>query len=261
MNNSEKINPMYEKNGHSIESEIKRMNEFEWPLEVSAEILPKNLDGKIVADIGAGPNTNLGKIVEQRGGKYIALDRNFKMTGTQKQENKTVQGDIFHLPFRDKEIDILHTRFVVMNIPENKRAEAICELARSGKQNIIMDYDWKSFHSENPEIQTFAKNARQLAEMAGTDLYFGGKLKKFIESILGEKEQIKEIIKNQGEVKNYDTLARLAHSMQGLAKNLKNTELELAMKNSEAQFQKEAENPNKENVIPFTQPDIVAVIF
>src|SRR5262245_35690978 len=76
---SERINPLYTEGGEAMESEIKRMTELEWPLEASSKLLLADLRDKTVGDVGAGPNPNLGKLVELRGGKYVAVDRNFAM--------------------------------------------------------------------------------------------------------------------------------------------------------------------------------------
>jgi len=276
---------MYREGGEAMKSEIERMREFEWPLDVSAKMLSEHLEGKTVGDIGAGPNPNLGKLVESRGGKYVALDMNFAMAKMQKEsapERNAVNADITHLPFQDGQFDILHTRFVMMNLPASQRADAIRELARCGKENVVLDYDWTKFQSESPQVQAFIVSARKLGELAGSDLDFGWKSKQFIEATLARSEGITEERFNQGPIKDYKTIAGLAKSMQGLAKNLQNMETQSAAREgravnqelietlngliaataeSESQFAETAALEDQSGVIPFTSPDIVAVTF
>ena len=78
----DKPNPMYSEG--MPESEILRMRELEYPSKISASLLPENLTNKKIADIGAGPNPDLGKIVKSRGGTYFAFDLNQKMAKIQK---------------------------------------------------------------------------------------------------------------------------------------------------------------------------------
>jgi len=51
------VDPMYKEGGEAMQSEVKRLTELEWPLEVSAEILPPDLRGQTVGDIGSGPKS------------------------------------------------------------------------------------------------------------------------------------------------------------------------------------------------------------
>jgi len=274
--------PMYREGSAAIESEIKRMTELEWPLEVSAELLPADLKQKTLGDVGAGPNPNLGKLVRFRGGKYVALDSNLTMAKLQVgSENRAVQGDVVALPFADKSLDILHTRFVIMNLPENLRVGAIKELFRCGKENIIMDYNWEKFTSSNPTVLDFVAHARRVAEFAGVDLDHGAKLEGLVqETLLGIAVGVK--IFNQGPIRNYSTLVGLTKSMQGLIINLENIEkqragqegrpvneallkeldgIKITMEECGKEFAKLATEPDESKVPTFTPPDIVAVTF
>ncbi len=92
-----------------------------------------------------------------------------------------------------------------------------------------MDYNWEKFNSENPTIGLFIADARRLAELAGSDLNHGGKLKQLIEITL-PGVTVSEKSFNQGLIKNYGTLSALAKSMQGLATNLHSIENQTAQR-------------------------------
>jgi ubiquinone/menaquinone biosynthesis C-methylase UbiE len=267
------INPMYSEGG-PIESEKKRMRELEWPNEASSDVIPRELSGMTFGDIGAGPNQELGRIVKDRGGKYVAIDRNLGMTRAQREgdeEKNVAQADIFHLPFAEKSFDLLHTRFVIMNLSAGQRKTAIQELARVGKKNIVMDYNWKSFSSENPDVQSFIANGRRLGEIAGSDLDSGAKLSSLVREAVPNAE-VSEIVINKGKIKDYKTLANLAESLMGLGlkiKSMTHDESEIReleglieeMKRSEEAFRDIDGREDKSGVPPFTPPDIVAVTF
>ncbi len=271
MSGNKEINPMYTESSQAMDSEIKRMQELEWPLRASGVMLPKNLNGQKVADIGAGPNTSLRSLVEARGGNFVPLDKNLKMTEAQSKAGESVQGDITQLPFRDGSVDIVHSRFVLMNLNENLRPTALKELARVGKEVVILDYDWAAFESNEPSVKKFIGIGKALGILAGSDLYFGEKLKGFVQENLNiNPTEIRQVIFNDGPIKDYKTLTRLAESMLGLAKNLLNIYVHEEMKKKlniyiedlvelTKIFGEFSENPDQAQT--FISPDIVGVSF
>jgi len=244
--------------GELSKEEIERLKKFQYPDQESLKLLPKNLSGQLILDVGAGPRTKLGDEIKKRKGKYISLDRLWPMTKAQK-ENDTkravVQADILHLPFKDKEINIIHTRFVIMNLPQNQRGLAIKELARTGKINYVLDWDWSTFKQTNDLLRSFVKNVYQLARLVGTDLEQGGKLKQLIIQTLDEQFIIEEQILNRGLGDYYLELVSLAESGAERWQSLKKEEKAKQLISLAEEFEK-----NK-NLEPFILPDIVVVKF
>ena len=257
----DKPNPMYSEG--MPESEILRMRELEYPSKISASLLPENLTNKKIADIGAGPNPDLGKIVKSRGGTYFAFDLNQKMAKIQKTfaDNRLViQGSTLNLPFPTESFDIIHTRFVIMNLHKKQRQQAIAELARTGKRNLVIDWDWDAF--KNTNINKLIQLAKLVATVAGSDLNHGSKLKNQVSEALESTDASYEISQNEfneGPIsgpKAYAEIIRLAESMAALANNLYLTETAKDILEIKSELEKTANF-----AIPFTRPDIVVVDF
>ena len=62
--------------GVSLGCESARLRNFDIPTEVSLEAMGEINSGDVVLDIGAGSNISLGEVVRDKGGEYIAFDRN-----------------------------------------------------------------------------------------------------------------------------------------------------------------------------------------
>jgi ubiquinone/menaquinone biosynthesis C-methylase UbiE len=106
------------------QEEIERLKRIEYPNFVSVAMLDGlALEGKTILDSGAGPNTRLAEFISKRGGMYVPMDIRSDVLADMKeklnQENMPfygVRGDVRALPFADKSFDIVHQRFVLMNI-------------------------------------------------------------------------------------------------------------------------------------------------
>ena len=117
--------------------EIERLKNFAYPNQVSAQILGNmDISGKIVADIGSGPNPELGEFILSKKGRYVPVDLRPEMLEELKESLESgedfygVIADVKQLPFANSSVDIAHQRFVLMHLSEEGRLKAINELSR-----------------------------------------------------------------------------------------------------------------------------------
>ena len=112
--------------------EIERMKAISYPTYVSETILNSfDLKGKKILDsAGAGPTPNLAEFVKQKGGTYEPLD--FRRVDAPKGI------DARELPFKDGSFDVVHERFVLMNIEKEDRPQALKEFMRVGKEKLVL---------------------------------------------------------------------------------------------------------------------------
>jgi len=186
-------------------------------LYISTEALGENVKDKIVLDLGAGPSTALGKWVNKKGGHYIALD----IQGTfleehAKKGHDVVQGNIEHLPYKPKTIDIAHTRLVLMHLSSEMRKQAVQEIIKVTKEKcLFLEPDWNSFLGSVVvnRLRDFA--LRFLTKRS--DPYMGVKLKKEIELILsGTDLKIAETRFLREAGTDYDELIKIIASLKSL---------------------------------------------
>ncbi|MSU54737.1 MAG: class I SAM-dependent methyltransferase [Candidatus Staskawiczbacteria bacterium] len=128
-------------------SEVERAKPLEYPDTVYESLLPAELDGKKFLDVGAGAKKALQGIVEGNHGMYIALDNNHQWLKGRPEGNK-VQADAAKLPFADKSVDIVHTRFFFLHLTKKVRQEVIEEMSRVGQQAMILEYDWQGLQEK-----------------------------------------------------------------------------------------------------------------
>jgi SAM-dependent methyltransferase len=240
---------------------MERFKKFGYPNLVSAAVLPNDLSRLTVGDVGAGSGKTLNDIVKARGGDYLAIDAKIEMLQAQKTQGteKLAQASILSLPFTNKSLDILHTRFVLMNLPSNLRPLAIKELARVGKENYVLDFDWSTFEPVNKLTTELISNARSFAKFARSDLEHGKKLKTLVLDALElKKNEVEERIFNDGPVLAYNELSDLAKTLAGVSSRF-------GLKEMAQNFSKivetieEGKSPDLEQ--PFIRPNIVAVKF
>ncbi len=166
------------------QEEIGRLEKIEYPNFVSETILNRlNLTDKKVLDSGAGPNAKLAEFVARKGGRYVPVDiradvlqqmqSNLRGSGT---PFYGVQSDVRNLPFTDGSFDVVHQRFVFMNIAPASRRRALEELLRVGKENLILlEYNWRKLRStDNPKtIDKLRELAFSLFSKFSIDPYMG----------------------------------------------------------------------------------------
>lgn len=185
---SEKIE--FYKGAHADE-DMERMRRIEYPNLVSEQLFDQfELSNKKVLDSGSGPNPGLAEYVARRDGTYIPLDLRTDALASMKEKLDTeqlpflgVRGDVRALPFTDHTFDLVHQRFVFMNIAPETRQKALEELLRVGKNDFVfLEYDWRTLASaENPElIETFRRLAFEGFKKFNTDPFMGQKLEELV---------------------------------------------------------------------------------
>ncbi|MDO8530379.1 MAG: class I SAM-dependent methyltransferase [bacterium] len=127
--------------------EIEKTTPLEYPNTVYEKLLSADLGGKKLLDVGAGAKMALQRIVENRHGMYVALDINKQWLKDRSDGNK-VRADATKLPFDDKSLDIVHTRFFFLHLPKKVRQEVIKEMSRVGQQAMILEYDWQGLQEK-----------------------------------------------------------------------------------------------------------------
>ena len=168
------------------QEEIERLKQIEYPNYVSETLLQGfDLKGKKILDAGAGPNSGLAEFIQTEGGIYVPLDLRgdvLKEMGDKLKDSEVpfrgVRGDVKVLPFKDESFDLVHQRFVLMNVLSKSRPEVLREALRVGKDALLfIEYNWRTLHSsESPEvIEEFRDLAFQMFSRFSTDPYMGEK--------------------------------------------------------------------------------------
>jgi len=217
------------------DGEVQGLRKWNWPTRVSSEILPENLLGKTVIDVGAGPSHSLGDLIVERDGRYIAIDVNEGLVEIQRKLGREVyQADICNVskvipPTIERTHVISHTRLVFMHLSPEKMPQAVHELATVGSMGYVLDTNWKNFiqSASGPRLRDFIDITLDFAQQNGIDLYHGGKLKQLLIDTLGDAYEINECIFSEGIANHYDELINLAQRQMGFFNQNKNdTEIE-----------------------------------
>ncbi len=189
-------------------SEVRRLENLEWPNEVSKSILEALHAGIPITsllDAGAGPGTQMaelcykldieyrafdnGKMSTPVGDVYMAdiLKRNLWDKGllgsSVVADVLTVGLDSFgdrNYDLRDNSLpDIVHMRFVLMHLPACEWAMAIMNmLMLAQKRLILMEYDWRTVKSSSHPtlIEESVKTFERFAKLVNLNLYAGRNL-------------------------------------------------------------------------------------
>ena len=241
-------------------AEMERLKKFAWPDQVSFQLLPADLHGKTVLDVGSGPRTKLGNEIEHRGGSYIGLDLNPEVLTSHQLEapdHALVRGNVLQLPAHN--VDIAHTRFVLTSIPRQKRTEVVLELARVAKQNYMLEWDWDTFRPTTEFLKQFVNDMKDTVADMGTNLNTGAELEELIRTTLGKEYVIEKSVHREGPGLYYAELIDLAEGLGvGLSERLGNFDRANRFR---AFAKKIREGLVPEEQIPFERPDIVAVMF
>jgi len=136
---------IYEAEGNEFTEENERLSSFDLPTNVSIGAISPLSQGESVLDVGAGPNTSLLSYVKSQGGIYTALDKRTDFLDTQKEAGAiVVKADARSIPLRGGSFDVVHARFVISHLGNEKR-KSIKEMLRLTEPNgraIFLDYDW-----------------------------------------------------------------------------------------------------------------------
>ena len=245
------------------QEEIERLKQIEYPNFVSETLLNGfNLEGKKVLDAGAGPNAKLAEFVSRKKGMYVPLDLRADVLTEMKGKLEGMQvpfygirGDVNALPFADQSFDFVHQRFVLMNIAPETRKQALKEILRVGKENLLLlEYNWKTLKSaENPEtIERFRNLAFQVFAKFSTDPYMGEKFKELFNEVDPRLDYSLQSFKREEDVAN---TPELILNLRGFYQGAKNF---LKDENLAEEIRKLIEELEK-SPIRFAPPEIVAV--
>lgn len=245
----------------SPEEDLKRLEEVQYPNFVSQTILNGfPMEGKRMLDSGSGPNTSLAEYVADRGGMYVPLDlRTDALSSMQETLSAEdipfygVQGDVRNLPFGDATFDMVHQRFVFMNIKPETRTEALKELLRVGKGNFVfLEYNWRTLAStESPEvIERFRELMFEAFSKFSTDPYMGEKFSELFADVDPTLKYNLQSFKREESIDNNPELIMNVRGMGGAVENvLHDTEL--------AEKFKKLASELEQHPIAFVPPEVV----
>ena len=218
---------VYER-GNIPDEERKRLEQFEYPLHVSTQVLGEDLSQKRVLDIGAGPNTKLGEFVQNHGGHYAALDISQPFLAAQQGKGfDAVQGTAVELPIGTETADIVHMRFVLMHLSPEARARAITEAFRAGKERVIfVDFSRRDMQGSQA-IKCYFDFQIAMMHRLGIEPFMGEKLGNEVKQVLtGEANaRISERVFQEGKGNFYHELLPLIAMERKIYARLNNTVL------------------------------------
>lgn len=138
--------------GVNLIGESARLRNFDLPTEVSLDAIGEIDSGAVVLDIGAGSNTTLGEIVREKGGEYIAFDRNQSFLSLQRSAGaRVIYGDARQLPFEHDSFDITHMRFVLAHLAQDKQSviQQAMDITKHRGEVVFIEYDWTTAHGSD----------------------------------------------------------------------------------------------------------------
>jgi hypothetical protein len=200
-------------------SEGKRMANYSYPNEqVTMPLLKPLVRGSSVLDAGAGPSTVLGNWVAKNGGSYTALDIQEDWIRAHREAgHRTVLGSLLEHPIVYGLFDITHTRFVLMHLPEEKRAGVVRGLLEaSRKYAAFIEYDWHTLGGTET-VELFKAAAVALMQHRGIEPYMGFHLPKLLRKQLPAGSSMRCSDCFSGQLGDYTDLIGLAESFQRIA--------------------------------------------
>lgn len=188
-------------------TEIKRLENFEWPSLVSKSIIESICAGTKInslLDAGCGPGTQVAAICQKLGIAYTGFD-NGKVTPASNSyivdilksslnrdglPGVAVYADVLTVgldsfngrnpdPRNDSLPDIAHMRFVLMHLMSCDWDTAIINMVKlAQKRVVLMEYDWRSVSSKTHPTLTreTVELFEKFAALVNLDLYAGHKL-------------------------------------------------------------------------------------
>lgn len=244
--------------------EIERMEKIEYPTYVSETLLNSlDLKDKKVLDSGAGPNPRLAEFVARKGGMYVPLDLRADVLKEVKTKLETEYvpfygaiGDVHQLPFKDRSFDVVHQRFVLMNIIKESRKKALEELLRVSKEKLVLlEYNWKTLSStKNPEAaKRFQQLAFKIFKTFSTDPYMGEQFEDLLKEIDPNLKFSIQHFKRKEDVANTPEFILNLKAFYNIAKNmLKDEEYAEEIKTFIEELEK--------SPVEFAPPEVVAMV-
>lgn len=244
--------------------EIERLKQIEYPNFVSETLLNEfDLERKRMLDVGSGPNIKLAEFVARKRGMYVPLDIRGDVLKEMKDglaNNETpfygVRGDVKLLPFADNSFDIVHQRFVLMNVAPETRAKALGEILRVSKKDILLlEYNWRTLKSaESPKIiDRFRDLSFQMFAKFSTDPYMGEKFEQLFNEV---DPHLNYSLQNLKREESADNMPELMLNLRGFYKGAKDF---LKDEKLAEDFKKLIEELKK-SPIKFAPPEIVAAV-
>ncbi len=139
-----------------------QQNLEKWRLDTKA--LPNTMKNKKVLELGVGNGKTLRAILKQRPLKVTAIDFSTESIKKSKADFKEdnvefIQGEVTNLPIKDKELDIIICYYILNNLLESQRKNAIREMKRvlKGNGKIIFE-DFAVGDFRNKDGKTIEKN-------------------------------------------------------------------------------------------------------
>lgn len=152
---------------------------------------PTLLKGNTIADIGAGVDTALGRQIQEKGCRYVAVDQNGSFVNTLRLSGiEAYQGDATNMPIDSNSVDAVHMRFLFGWLNETQRKlvlEQAIRVVKPGqpKTITIIDYDWLKTDGPDEYMKT-VEVACGILESFGFDYTYGGKASLSIPKLLDE---------------------------------------------------------------------------
>ena len=147
----------------------------EWLSEARARILRLAEIGRRqkVLDLGCGSGANLQELQQRCNGPVIALDRQLQAL---RQLKNAVNGDAFHLPFKNQSFDLIFSQNFFLWVPQcDSVIEEVFRLLQPGGVLVCIEPDYGGLIEEPPEIASQSLWINGLIR-AGADPLIGRKL-------------------------------------------------------------------------------------
>jgi SAM-dependent methyltransferase len=104
-------------------------------------------------EVGAGRGSIASWLAQRVGpsGSVVALDLDTSLLGWLDEPNvEVICGDVLDIDLPERSFDLVHTRLVLMHIPERRRAlERIVSLLRPGGWLVVEELDWMAVRSDS----------------------------------------------------------------------------------------------------------------
>lgn len=257
----EKENNIYEQTtaeGEEIAGEADRLKNYDFPSEVSTEVIGADIAGKTIVDIGAGDNTTLATYIREHGGQYLPVDVRTESVKSQLEADSgiwPVVGSIKDLPLRDASINISHTRFVMPWLPIDQREEAIREVSRvTNERMLVLDYDWGVAHSNNKAADNYLGLASEILKRIGFDPSYGSGVRVELEKILQLPVAEQRFHRDAGPY--YSEIFDKTKPLAFMARKIGAEDMATAIEEADTTLRHELAK-NLPNSILFSPPDIV----
>jgi hypothetical protein len=253
----EKLNNLYTSELPTREEQHRLKEWNDYPLIASIEAMEKSLQGKVVLDLGAGPNTSLGRWVTSNGGRYIAFDiQTISLADQAASGHAALQGDILNSPFKPYSVDITHARLVLMHLAQTSLGQVVRESVRTAKlRAIFIEPNWRTF-SGSTSVNRFRDFALKVLGRR-CDLFLGENLEIVIRQALpatGMRISRKRVVRQP--TTDYTELLNMIHSLMASGDVKGSEELTQQAEEIAASLGREVNNDKRP---AFVLPEFVSV--